>query len=93
MKKKLIKIISTLIILISVDSCIVSNRGIYNTNPCFYLDDDNMKRECLEWRMNYPKEYNAFYDRVKKRCIDTLYKSLPPKVEYIVKGNKAIKIK
>lgn len=77
----------TLFLLFGVESCAVFNGGTYDKNPCFYLDNQNMKIECLKWRENYPREYNNFYDRVKRKYIDSVYLSLPPRVDFLLKKN------
>jgi len=93
MKRILIRITTTILILISVDSCRIFTGAMYEMNPCFHLYDEKMRKECLKWRANYPKEYNIFYDKVKKKYIDSVYQSLPSKVKFKIKGEKVIPLK
>jgi hypothetical protein len=94
MKRILIRLGITLFLLFGVESCAVFTGGMYEINPCFHLDDEYMRIECYKWRDNYPREYNIFYDKVKKKYIDSVYLSLPPKVEFKIKSNgKVIPLK
>lgn len=91
MKKRIfIRIIITIFLLFGVESCSVFMGATYEMNPCFHLDNEEMKKECYKWRANYPKEYNRFYDNVKRKYIDSVYLTLPERVHYIIKDDKVI---